>query len=226
LREAVAQVAARNGLALTRADLTVGTDCSGANAPILALRAMGIRHRHVFSCEANPKKREFIDANSPKAVIFPDMLTRDHRALPAHNVYVCGFPCTPFSALHQGSRLLRDPNARPFFAMLSALRQALPQLAILENVLGIRQVMAKMWKHTRKLRWYEALTFLIDPADMGEPVRRPRYYFVLIRSDVAVARGKELHRLAGMLAEVGVKPAGEIPLSRRLLPTASPYVQY
>lgn len=227
LREAAVQVARSNGLArgLECADLHVGTDCSGAEAPILAVRALGLRHRHVFSCEANPKKRQYIAANSPEAVIFPDMLTRDHSGLPPHNVYVCGFPCTPFSSLHQGSRLFRDPNARPFFAMLATLRQALPQLAILENVLGIRRVMATVWKHLRKLRWYEVLTFLIDPADLAEPVRRPRYYFVLIRTDVAVARGGELLGLARKLAEVGVKPTGGIRLSQRLLPTTVPYVQ-
>lgn len=227
LREAVMHVATSSGLArgLAHTDLRIGTDCSGAEAPILALRALGIRHRHVFSCESNPRKREYITANSPEAILFPDMLGRDHSTLPHHNVYVCGFPCTPFSSLHKGSRLLRDPNARPFFAMLATLQAALPQLAILENVLGIRQVMAKVWKHIQRLRWYEALTFLIDPADMGEPVRRPRYYFVLIRSDVAAARGRELHRLAAALAGVGLKPAGETRLSQRLLPTAAPYVQ-
>jgi site-specific DNA-cytosine methylase len=201
-------VAARNGLALRSACLAVGTDCSGAEAPILALRALGVPHRHVFSCEKSPKIREYIAANFAGAVIFDDMLTRDHRALPAHNVYVCGFPCKPFSALRHRSRLLRERDARPFFAMFSTLRQALPQLAILENVLGIRRVMAKVWRRIRELRWYEALTFLIDPSDLGEPVRRPRYYFVLIRSDVAVARGNDLGCLAGKLAEAGLKPAG------------------
>lgn len=27
-------------------------------------------------------------------------------------IYACGFPCTPYSALHSGSALLQDPNAK------------------------------------------------------------------------------------------------------------------
>lgn len=228
LRSAMALVAASHGLdgrQTGSAELRVGTDCSGAEAPILALRALGIPHRHVFSCEANAKKREYIQENCKDAVVFPDMLTRDHDSLPAHNVYVCGFPCTPFSSLRTNSKLLRDPNAKPFFATLRTIERCLPQLVILENVVGIRQVMAKVWKRLAALRWYEVLTFLIDPADLGEPVRRPRYYFVLVRQDACRARGGKLHRLAAKLAAVGLQPRGVVRLSQRLLPNASPEVQ-
>ena len=45
--------------------LRVGTDCSGAEAPIWALRAMGIKHVHKFSCDWEKPVRDFIAAVSP-----------------------------------------------------------------------------------------------------------------------------------------------------------------
>ena len=86
-------------------------------------------------------------------------------------MYVCGFPCKPFSALRHGS--LRDRNARPFFAVRSTLRQALLQLALLFG----------------KLHWHWAFG-LIEAADMGELVWRPRCCFVLIRLELALVQGE------------------------------------
>ncbi len=207
-----------------QANLAVGTDCSGLDAPILAIRAMGIPHKHTFSCEINAKTRQFIRANSPQAVVFEDMCRRDHATLPPHNLYVCGFPCKPFSSLRCKSRYLRDPQARPFFAMLRTLRQCLPALAVLENVPGLITVLDKVWQHLHALKWYEVLTFMLDPADMGEPVARPRFYFVLVRADVAVCRGEQLDEVAHRLAHVGLRRCTE-PLTNRLLLTSSTEVQ-
>ena len=43
--------------------LKVGTDCSGLDAPVHALRALEIPHRHVFSCENNLAARTMIETN-------------------------------------------------------------------------------------------------------------------------------------------------------------------
>ena len=58
----------------------VGTDCSGLEAPLLALRILRVPHSHVFSSEINPRKRKFIEHNFASAssrgtcTVFPDML--------------------------------------------------------------------------------------------------------------------------------------------------------
>ena len=162
------QAAAREiGVDLTvmRACPRVGTDCSGLEAPVLALVAMGIRHRHVSSCDCAPSAQSFLKANTAKpggplrpagSVVpahYPDMLRRDHNAMPDLDVYVCGFPCQPFSTLHHGSRVFRDPKARPFYAMLATIRARLPALAVLENVVGIHRVLGRVWRHLLALRW-------------------------------------------------------------------------
>jgi hypothetical protein len=47
--------------------LRIGTDCSGLEAPVLALDAMGIPYCHVFSSEVSAAKRRYIEANFVQA---------------------------------------------------------------------------------------------------------------------------------------------------------------
>ena len=206
------------------ADLRVGTDCSGLDAPILALRAMGVQHRHIFSCDVNRKIQQYTAVNFPGVRVYQDMLKRKHSSLGPHNVYVCGFPCKPFSSLHSNSRRLRDPKARPFFAMLQTLKENTPQLAVLENVIGLRSVLHTVFARLQRLKQYHILVFIIDPADMGEPVRRPRYYFVLVRRDVANFQPDRMDEVAGRLMQVGCRRC-DVSLAARLLPSSSPVVQ-
>ena len=112
-----------------------------------------------------------------------------------------------------------------FVAMVRTLRACLPAVAVLENVIGIKRVLPKVWKSLRSLQWYEVLTVKIDPLDMGEPVARPRIFFLLIRVDVAKAHGRELDELATRLLNVGLL-ATKVNLSERLLPSSSPLVQH
>ncbi len=95
------------------------------------------------------------------------MMRRDLAALAPHDVYVCGFPCQPFSSLHNNnSKGLREAKAQVFFKMLETLTAALPAVAVLENVNGVTKYLPKIWKCLRSLRWYEVLTCNIDPVDM------------------------------------------------------------
>ena len=220
LRQDMEKVAGR-----TATDLRIGTDCSGLEAPILSLQAMRISHSHVFSCERDAKKREYIYENFRPAHMFHDMCRRDPAAVPQHDLYVCGFPCKPFSTLHTRSSFFKEAEARPFFAMVRTLRACLPAVAVLENVIGIKRVLPKVWKSLRSLQWYEVLTVKIDPLDMGEPVARPRIFFLLIRVDVAKAHGRELDELATRLLNVGLL-ATKVNWSERLLPSSSPLVQH
>ena len=77
--------------------LTIGTDCSGMEAPLQALANMKIPHDHLFSCDYDPFVQSTIRANFAPRTLFEDVLTRDNRKTPAVDVYVAGFPCQPFS---------------------------------------------------------------------------------------------------------------------------------
>ncbi len=64
---------------------------------------------------------------NPDLQLDPDMMKRDLSALADIDVYVCGFPCQPFSALHNNSKGLREKKAQVFFKMLATLAAALWQ---------------------------------------------------------------------------------------------------
>jgi len=77
--------------------LRVGTDCSGIEAPILALRRLKIPFVHEFSSEIDPYCISTIQANFDPKIIFGDIKTRTLKDIPDIDGYVCGFPCQPFS---------------------------------------------------------------------------------------------------------------------------------
>ena len=206
----------------------IGTDCSGAEAPIWAMKQMGLPHEHVFSCDWQGSVRAFIRATCPPTgPIFEDMLTRDRQKLPYMDVYVCGFPCTPFSSLRQhSSALLREEAAKPFFEVLKILRQNKPKLACLENVMGIRQVMGKVLRYLRGLQLYWVIILPVDSQDLGEPVARPRCYFLLVRRDAAVLQSADsIESLVRTMAHAAHEPVTSHVASRLLL-SDSPCVRH
>lgn len=75
--------------------LRVGTDCSGIEAPIQALRQLGIEHRHVFSSEIDKYCIQSIKANFDPELLFGDEETtgditkRDIAGVPDIDLYVC-----------------------------------------------------------------------------------------------------------------------------------------
>ena len=182
----------------TGVTVRVGTDCSGAEAPIWALRAMGIKHVHKFSCDWEKPVRDFIAAVSPpEGPIFQNMLTRKMDDIPDMDLYVCGFPCTPFSSLRRHkTRLLKEAAAKPFLELLKVLEERKPALAVLENVVGIETVMQKVCQMLGKLGCYFVIVVKIDSEALGVPLRRPRYYFILVRKDVSIA--ENMHSLASL----------------------------
>ena len=172
----------------------VGTDCSGAEAPIWALRSCGLPRRHVFSCDKAPGPRSFIAANTPpEGCVFIDMIGRDHAVLPDMTHYVAGFPCKAFSMLRgHSTRLMREPTAKPFYAVLAVLRAKQPRVAVLENVTGIKRVMPTVLRSLRALKIYHVFVQDMCPTDFGEPVKRPRVYFLLVRKDRARAADERM----------------------------------
>ena len=52
------------------APFRVGTDCSGMEIPILALRNLGVQFAHEFSCDNDPIVKEFIMQSFPAQFCF------------------------------------------------------------------------------------------------------------------------------------------------------------
>ena len=206
--------------------LRLGADCSGAEAPVWALRCLGVAFQHVFSCDHEPAVQEFIRATSPPShSFFSDMLGRTVADIPEIDIYVCGFPCTPYSSLRaHNTKLFREKAAKPYFEILRILREKEPPLAILENVVGLGRVVDKVLRDLRRLRRYYVLWMQINSEDLGEPVARPRYYFLLIRYDAGIF--KNMADIADFCAKCLGAASAPVKdhVSNRMLPNDHPEV--
>ena len=202
--------------------LKLGTDCSGVEAPVHALRGLRVQHTHVFASEIAPAPRRMIRANSMPAKLYKDLLT-DPAAEFVH-LYVSGFSCKPFSMLHHGSKLLEEEQAQVFYGVVRRISSVLPACFVLENVLGISRVKSEVLACLRQGYLVEMLR--MDPVDLGEPVRRPRYYFIGVRLDLCnMSPGNVQAYLskAWMLVKKSCK-ARKASILDRLLPGGHPIV--
>lgn len=146
--------------------LTLGTACSGTDAPALALAMIQeqyqlrcsatndnrFHYQHVFSCENDPFKQAYLARNFD-SILYPDitkLVTNDpnvppidvygqSQVLPKANVFVAGTSCKNFSMLLSKFRIdIEDKgcSGETFLAACEVLFQEKPQYAILENVTG------------------------------------------------------------------------------------------
>ena len=186
------------GEAAAREPITVGTFCSGTDAPIFALRQASIPHRHVFSAETNKHARTFIQANCPPETLYGDIMTLDLTTVPRVDLFVAGPPCTPWSTMNQRNRVGTtrvDIRVSVFRRCLDYIATRRPSIAVIENVTSLRQ----LWGHgtSRASIWVSEITPLIEhlteiyevgvdtmnPRHYGCPQHRPRMYVILkIRS--------------------------------------------
>ena len=169
--------------ALTACTFRIATDCSGADAPIWACRQTQLKHVHVFSSDIWHKARSFLKCNTPPCeVMYDDMCARGCCGVPQHDVYVCGFPCQPFSTLRSKSRFFQEAKAKPFWAALKTIRASRPPMVLMENVAGIMRVQDTLKRALRTVQGYHFYLIPWDPRQLGEPVRRQRVFILGVRN--------------------------------------------
>ena len=142
--------------------VSVGTDCSGIEAPVVALlyiqrlaKVQGLVWclRHVFACDCNSGCERYIREFTKPELFFSDALRRNWGGSVCYcrdeitgrsvrvpvdlDVYIAGFECKPFSLRHHNSTCFDDPHAAVFFACKQYIERARPKVAILENVNGL-----------------------------------------------------------------------------------------
>jgi DNA (cytosine-5)-methyltransferase 1 len=170
--------------------LTIGTDCSGIEAPIAALQQLKIPHRHLWSCEIDKFARRSIEANYNPETIYEDITKRDHSKLPDVDIYVCGFPCQPFS-LAGKLRGLNDKRSNVMFECIKVIKTKKPKIFILENVKNFAGFdKGRPYKHLMRklhqLRKYNIHSQNMNTRDYGIPHNRDRLYIVGICRDVQI----------------------------------------
>ncbi len=189
------------------------TDCSGIEAPVVALRQVR-SCRLVAASEKDKRCREALCAEHAPQYLYPDMLRRELPPDLNIDLYCCGFPCTPFSNMHAQSLRFHDENARPLPAAIETIRRVRPRIAVLENVHGLERnggteaVIALL----RKIPGYVVeLRKNIDPCRLGFPIARRRLWFLLLRRDALNCDAAEVGRSLDAALEafyVATPPAG------------------
>ena len=173
------------------AALTVGTDCSGMDSPLMALRNLNVAVDHRFSSDICRHAEATLLANWQPAMFYRDVVARDCRSVDAVSFYAAGFPCQPFSqaGLQQG---FADEQGRGgiLFHLLAYIRVHAPRAFLLENVKGLMLMSGgacfrAVLEALQGLDAYIVHWCLLDTQDHGVPHRRPRLYFAGIRKDCA-----------------------------------------
>ncbi len=149
--------------------LRVGTDCSGIEAPIQALRQLYIPFKHVFSSDIDKYCIQSIKANYDPEIIFGDkdgpypegdITKRNIQDVPDIDLYVCGFPCQPFSMAGERQGF-KDKRGNVFWSCLEVIERKQPKYFILENVKGLlshnKENKKDKYGNTFKVIWKELL---------------------------------------------------------------------
>jgi len=165
--------------------LRVGTDCSGIEAPIMALQMMNIPFSHEFSSDIDTDCIASIKANYNPKIIFGDMRNRKLEDIPDIDLYVCGFPCQPFSIAGDRGGIL-DPRGTIFWECLKVIKHKKPMFFVLENVKGLLSItqgetFKVMLAELEALKIYKIYWKVLNTCDYGIPQSRKRVFIVGIR---------------------------------------------
>ncbi len=180
--------------------LRIGTDCSGIEAPIEALRQLQIPHKHMWSSDIDKYVIQSIKANYEPEILFGDpdgpypdgdITKRDNSILPDIDLYVAGFPCQPFSIAGQ-RKGFSDKRGNVFWSCLDVIKTKRPKYFILENVRGILWNDKENKKYKYGKTWNTIWTALqgleeygyyvrwkiLNTRDYGIPQNRQRVFMV------------------------------------------------
>ena len=173
-------------------NIRVGTDCSGIEAPIEALRNItnnykNITYTHVFSSETNEYAIKYIQENHKPEILFGDIKERDVNNIPDIDLYVSGFPCQPFSRANKFKTKV-DPRLNLFENCLDVIKTKNPKFFILENVktlvtLNKGSYFNDILEQLERNGQYNVYHKVINSKDYGIPQSRERLYIIGIRKD-------------------------------------------
>jgi DNA (cytosine-5)-methyltransferase 1 len=161
--------------------IRIGTDCSGIEAPIQALKNMNIDFRHIFSSDIDKFCIKSIKENySPEILYEQDIRTRKVEDIPDIDLYVCGFPCQPFSNAGR-KKGFKDNRGNVFFECIKVIKHKKPSFFILENVKGIlkKDIWDVIYTELKTLEnIYNIVWKVLNTKDYGIPQNRERLYIV------------------------------------------------
>jgi DNA (cytosine-5)-methyltransferase 1 len=177
--------------------ITIGTDCSGIEAPIEALKQLGIPFQHKWSCEIDSFARQSILSNYDPEILYTDITMRDHSQLSDVDLYVCGFPCQSFSLMGK-KKGTHDPRSNVMLHCIKVIEKKLPKIFILENVKNFKFIQkGQPFNHLitslnniqndsvlENESAYNIYNDILNTKDYGIPQNRERIFIIGIRKDI------------------------------------------
>lgn len=174
--------------------IKIGTDCSGIEAPIEALfqlieegKIPYQEIRHIFSSEIDKWCIQSIEANYSPEKIYYNLLERDNSLVKKVDLYVCGFPCQPFSIAGKRKGLL-DARGTIIYKCIDYIQNKSPKYFILENVKGLisdRTTWEVIFNLLQKCEEHYSISYqILNTKDYGIPQNRERLFIVGIRKDI------------------------------------------
>jgi DNA (cytosine-5)-methyltransferase 1 len=121
-------------------------------------------------------------------IIYPDITKRNHKKLPDIDMYVCGFPCQPFSAM--GKKLsTADPRGNIMLECISVIKAKSPKIFVLENVKNFKFIengepFEFLLNELRESGIYNVYHDILNTRDYGIPQNRQRIYIIGVRKDI------------------------------------------
>lgn len=162
--------------------IRVATDCSGLDAPIHALRLLGIKHKHIFSSEIEKAARCFLEQNYAEGTLFGDISQRDVAFAGESDLYVAGFPCQSFSMMNAKKK---DTDARKelWRHCVEYIRTKRPKAFVLENVRALLHAyQGSVWQALQEalnnIPGYEWDHRILNAKEHDCPQSRQRLYIV------------------------------------------------
>ena len=167
--------------------LTIGTDCSGIEAPIQAIKQLHLPFIHKWACEIDKYARQSILANYAPEILYEDITKRDVKKLPNIDLYICGFPCQPFSLIGNKQGVY-DKRSNIMLHCIDVIKVKKPTIFILENVKNFRYIQDGipfnyLLKQLNKLKTYSIVVNIMNTKDYGIPQNRDRLYIIGINKD-------------------------------------------
>jgi len=166
--------------------LRYGGDCSGLDAPILALKKLDINFKYVFTSEINDKLRNNIIKQYNPKLVFNDITKRNHTKLPIIDLYISGFPCQSFSSTNRIRKGFNSDQGIIFFHCYETIKQTKPKYFILENVKGLithekGETLQVIKKYLAKLKDYTVYYEVIN-SKYFTPQDRDRIYIIGVKN--------------------------------------------